>query len=107
MDNIEAEASEYLAHTLGKFTFRDLSDEERHAAFMLARTLPDRAVIKDFIAAASETEVIRAGLPAEVARTLAPLIVRLERIAYAARFSSLFETRRRRFGQAAAQEKAS
>ncbi|MFM0610206.1 hypothetical protein PQR05_37505 [Paraburkholderia sediminicola] len=93
MDKIEAEASEYLARTLGKFTFTDLSDEERHAAFMLACTLPDRAVIKDFIAAASETEVTRAGLPATVSQTLAPLVVKLASIAYAARFSSLFETR--------------
>ena len=93
MDKIEAEASEYLAHTLGKFTFTELNDEERHAAFLLACTLPDRAVIKDFIAAASETEVARAGLPRTVAQTLAPLVVRLESIAYAARFSSLFDTR--------------
>lgn len=93
MDSIEAEASEYLAHTLGKFTFTELTENERHAAFMLACTMPDRAVIKDFIVAASETEVVRAGLPAEVAHTLAPLIVRLGSIAYAARFSSLFEKR--------------
>ena len=93
MNQIEAEASEYLAHTLGKFTFTDLTDEERHAAFMLACTMPDRAVIKDFIVAASETEVVRAGLPASVAETLAPLVVRLESIAYAARFSSLFDRR--------------
>lgn len=91
MGQIEAEASEYLAHTLGKFTFTELTDDERHAAFMLACTLPDRAVIKDFIVAASETEVVRAGLPASVAQTLAPLVVKLERIAYAARFASLFE----------------
>ena len=93
MDNIEAEASEYLAHTLGKFTFTNLTEDERHAAFTLACTLPDRALIEDFIAAASETEVIQVGLPAEVARTLAPLVVRLQSIAYAGRFSSLFETR--------------
>ncbi|CAE6820973.1 hypothetical protein R70006_06195 [Paraburkholderia domus] len=93
MDNIQAEASERLAHTLGKFTFTNLTEEERHAAFMLACTLPDGAVIKDFIVAASEAEVDRVGLPAEVARTLAPLVVRLESIAFAARFSSLFEAR--------------
>ncbi|MGR9587056.1 hypothetical protein [Pandoraea sputorum] len=93
MDQIEAEASEYLAHTLGKFTHTDLTKKERHAAFMLACTLPERAVIKDFIAAASATEVARAGLPVAVADTLAPLVLRLERVGYAARFASLFETR--------------
>ncbi|CAE6969681.1 hypothetical protein [Paraburkholderia domus] len=93
MDNIETEATQYLEHTLGKFTFRDLTEEERHAAFMLACTLPDRAVIKDFIGAASEDEVVGAGLPVEVARALAPLVVRMGSIAYAARFSSLFERR--------------
>ncbi|RQV01594.1 hypothetical protein DF039_36915 [Burkholderia cenocepacia] len=93
MGQIESEASEYLADTLGKFTFTELTDEERHAAFMLACTLPDRAVINDFIFAASETEVVRAGLPASVAQTLAPLAVRLESVAYAARFASLFEAR--------------
>ena len=46
MDNIEAEATEYLAHTLGKFTFTKLTEEERHAAFMLVCTMPDGAVIK-------------------------------------------------------------
>ncbi|WP_156437340.1 MULTISPECIES: hypothetical protein [unclassified Burkholderia] len=93
IDQIEAEASEYLAHTLGKFTFTDLTDEERHAAFMLACTLPDRAVIKDFIVAASEAEVVRAGWPANVAQTLAPLVMRLDSVSYAARSASLFETR--------------
>lgn len=78
---------------LGKFTFTDLTDEERHAAYMLACTLPDRAIIKDFIVAACETQVVRAGLPASVALTLAPLVVRLESVSYAARFASLFETR--------------
>lgn len=93
MNQIEAEASEYLAHTLGKLTYRDLTEEERHAASMLACTLSDRAVIRDFIAAASETEVTRAGLPIDVAQTLAPLVVRLESIGYAASFASLFQTR--------------
>lgn len=49
---------------------------------MLASTLPDRAVIKDFIAAASETEVARAGLPIAVAQTLALLVIRLESMGY-------------------------
>lgn len=94
MKQVDADASGYLAHTLGKFTFTSLSDEEREAAFMLACTLPDRAVIKDFIVAASEAEVARAGLPVSVAKTLAPLVARLGNIAYAARYSSLFESPR-------------
>lgn len=93
MDNIDVEASEYLSHILGKFTFSELTQEERHAAFKLARTLTDRARIKDFISAAGESEVVKAGSPEAVAQTLAPLVERLKSIAYPARFASLFETR--------------
>ncbi|MDR5748909.1 hypothetical protein QCE73_37695 [Caballeronia sp. LZ029] len=93
MSQTASQASEHLAHTLGKFIFRDLSEEECRAALALAGSLPDGAVIKDFIVAASEKEVARAGLPAQVAQTLAPLVMSLGSIAYAARFSPLFDVR--------------
>ena len=94
MDRIEFEESAYLAHTLGKFSGQDLSHEERHAAFMLACTLPNSAVIRDFMSAADEAKVVAAGLPGEIARTLAPLVARLEiGLPYAGKFASLFERR--------------
>ncbi|BCF95371.1 hypothetical protein [Paraburkholderia largidicola] len=94
MESTEFEASEYLAHTLGKFSGRGLSEEERHAAFVLTGTLPNSAVIRDFMAAADEPKVIAAGLPADIAHTLAPLIARLEiSLPYAGKFASLFEQR--------------
>ncbi|MBC8641620.1 hypothetical protein IAG25_32875 [Caballeronia sp. EK] len=91
MDKVESGATEHLAHTLSKFTFVDLTQDERQAAFMVARTLPKDAVLKDFAAAASASEIERAGLPAEVASILAPLVARLEKVAYAARFAALFD----------------
>jgi hypothetical protein len=86
-------ASEYLAYVLGKFSSGELSDQERHAAFMLLCTLPDNACIKDFIGAASQEQIEGAGLPGSVAVALAPLLVRLElNLPYAGRFASLFES---------------
>jgi hypothetical protein len=91
MDDIEGKATEYLAHVLGKFTAGDLTKTERQAAFALACTLPDRSTISDFIIAAGEAEVARVGLPLETAAALARLVGKLDQIAYAARFASLFE----------------
>ncbi len=93
MEEIEFEASEYLAHTLEKFTGAPLSVEERHPAFMLACTMPNRSVVRDFIEAASEANVVEVGLSVDVARILAPLVDRLGSVAYAARFASIIESR--------------
>ncbi|MDR6208179.1 hypothetical protein [Paraburkholderia graminis] len=94
MDNIEIEASQYLVDLLGKIAGYELSDEERRAAFKLVCTLPDRATIKDFMAACEESDAARVGLPAEVARTLQPLSSALERnVSYAGKYASLFEQR--------------
>ncbi len=94
MDKIEVEASQYLVDLLGKVAGYELSDEERRAAFKVACTLPDRATLKDFIAACGESDAARAGLPVAVARTLQPLSAALERhVSYAGKYASLFEQR--------------
>jgi hypothetical protein len=92
--NVEKDAFQYLAYVLSKFSGGDLSDEERHSAFMLLCTLPDSACVKDFIKAANQEEVERAGLPSKVAEVLGPLLIRLEHhLPYAGRFASLFKSR--------------
>ena len=94
MDEIEVEASRYLVDLLGKVAGYDLTDEERRAAFKVACSLPDRATLKDFIAACNEGDAVRAGLPVELACTLKPLSSALElNVSYAAKYASLFEQR--------------
>jgi hypothetical protein len=82
---------EYLAYVLGKFSGRDLEEEEKSAAFQLLSALPKTACIKDFIKAAANDEIERSGLSVAIAETLQPLLVRLElNLPYAGRFASLF-----------------
>jgi len=93
MDTLEMEASQWLTDYLGQLAGAELSEAERHAAFMLICTLPNDTTLKGFVEAADVTRVKQAGLPESVAQNLAPLVDRLKkRVADEGWFGKFFES---------------
>ena len=95
MTKTDDAAQEYMTHTLQKFTYVELTDEERAAAFTLLRALPDATLIKDFRDAINPETVERLGLPPSIADTLKPLWSHLTlNVCYAGQFARLVEPAR-------------
>jgi uncharacterized protein (UPF0262 family) len=89
---VDDDAVEYLAHTLEKFAYAVLTDEERSAAYQLASLLPYNATVQDFMAACTEGGAAKSNASTELIERLRPLAGQLEQsICYAGRFASLFK----------------